>query len=462
VGSGREVTGRRADDTTVPLSLGVSAFELFGEQQYAIFLQDISERKRYERVLQDAKEKAEEVARLKSTFLANMSHEIRTPLTTVIGYAGVLAEEASDKHREFAQFIRNSGERLMETLNSVLSMAQLEASGVEIQLDVLDVTDEASEIVSLFKPLADEKELMLEFQPPAHAETPLLARLDRGALSSILQNLIGNAIKFTENGSVTVRVTHDADEVHLHVADTGIGIDPDFVPHLFDEFMQESTGVRRSHEGSGLGLAITKRLVDLMNGRVAVESEKGVGTEFIVSFPRAEQPLRDDEQARPDAEPTSPPDQETAGRLLLVEDNPETASLMQELLYERYEVTAVADGEAALRQAQEQSFDMVLLDINLGGDPSGADVLRRLRAQPAYEDIPIAAVTAYALPGDRERFLDMGFDAYLDKPFAPEDLNALMQQMQAVAQSDIRPSRRARPRAMSQPSGDMAAPGDRP
>ena len=463
VGSGREVTGRHADGSDVPMSLGVSAFELFGEQKYALFLQDISERKRYERILQDAKEKAEEVARLKSTFLANMSHEIRTPLTTVIGYAGVLAEEASDKHREFAQFIRNSGERLMETLNSVLSMAQLEASGVEIQLDVLDVTEEAREITSLFKPLADEKALSLRFQAPPDTKAPLVAHLDRGALSSILQNLIGNAIKFTEEGGITVRVSHDADEVHLHVADTGIGIDPDFVPHLFDEFVQESTGVRRSHEGSGLGLAITQRLADLMNGRIAVETTKGEGTEFTVSFPRAEPVPEDEPDAVLDPPAPAPTDgTEPMPRLLLVEDNAETASLMEELLHARYAVTAVSSGEAALREAQEHAFDMVLLDINLGGGPSGADVLRRLRAQPAYADVPIAAVTAYALPGDRDRLLNMGFDAYLDKPFAPEDLAMLMQQLQDGSALRRRDVREARPRPRTHAGSDLAAPSDRP
>ena len=461
VGSGREVTGVRADGALFPLSLAVSAFELFGEQKYAIFLQDISKRKRYERVLQDAKEKAEEVARLKSTFLANMSHEIRTPLTTVIGYAGVLAEEVSDRHREFAQFIRNSGERLMETLNSVLSLAQLEASGVEIQFDVLEIAAEAREIVDLFQPLADEKGLALRFVPPEQGNP--LAHLDRGALSSVMQNLIGNAIKFTEEGSVTVRITLDDQDVHLHVEDTGIGIDADFLPHLFDEFVQESTGMRRSHEGSGLGLAITKRLVDLMNGCIQVESTKGEGTVFTVSFPRSEATHPDDEDASSGGRTaTTRGFRQAPAQLLLAEDNTETAIMMEELLRETCDVTAVSDGDAALRCAQETVYDLVLLDINLGGGPSGADVLRRLRAQPAYENVPIAAVTAYALPGDRERLLKMGFDAYLDKPFAPEDLDALMEQLLEMAQSNTRRPREARPRVRSRTEGNLAAPGDRP
>lgn len=461
-GSGHEITGRRADGSTLPLSLAISAFTLSGEKKYALFLQNISERKRYEKVLQDAKEQAEEVARMKSAFLANMSHEIRTPLTTVTGYAGVLAEEASDEHREFAQFILKSGERLMGTLNAVLSMAQLEASGVEIEPDVLNVLDEAREITSLFKPLADEKGLTLEFQSPMSLEATPVARLDQGAFSSILQNLIGNAIKFTEEGSITVHVTCDADEVHLHVADTGVGIAADFLPHLFDKFVQESAGMGRSHEGSGLGLAISRRLVDLMNGRIAVESEKGRGTEFTVSFPRVEALPSGSEASLPCAEVSSAAsDRSEVSRVLVVEDNVETATLMQELLGARLDLTAVSDGVSALRQTQEHTFDMVLLDINLGGQVSGVDVLRGLRAQPVYKDIPIAAITAYALPGDRESFLEMGFDAYLPKPFAPENLRALIRQLHVTAPGVTRPSRRAQQRRHSQGSDDMATPENR-
>jgi CheY-like chemotaxis protein/two-component sensor histidine kinase len=389
-----------------------------------------------------------------------MSHEIRTPLTTVIGYAGVLAEEATERHQEFAEFIRNSGERLMETLNSVLSLAQLEASGVEIQLNVLSVTEEAREIVELFHPLANEKNLDLRFVTPLDDVEEPMAHLDRGALSSVLQNLIGNAIKFTEQGEVTVRIDPDEETVRIHVEDTGIGIDADFLPHLFDEFMQESTGVRRSHEGSGLGLAITKRLVDLMNGDIQVESTKGEGTAFVVSFPRADAEVPREGDAVPQAI-----DMESIGQLrptlLLVEDNPETAKLMQKLLGETCDVTAVSDGTKALRRAQECAYDIVLLDVNLGGGPSGADVLRRLRAQPTYADTPIAAVTAYALPGDRERFLKMGFDAYLNKPFAPEDLNALMDELTEKVHNGRWP-RKARPPARSSTSHNLATPGDQP
>ena len=428
VGSGQDVQGRRSDGSTVPLSLAVSAFAFAGEQKCALFFEDISERKRYEQALQDAKERAEEIARLKSAFLANMSHEIRTPLTTVIGYASVLSREALEKHRRFAKLIKSNGKRLMDTLNSVLLLARLEASGEEMDLDLLNVAEEAEEITTLFQPLAEKKNLTLTFEALSAPEDTH-AFLNRGGFSSILQNLVGNAIKFTEDGTVAVRVGSTAAAVQVHVEDTGIGIGAEFAPQLFDKFVQESTGVSRSHEGTGLGLAITKRLAESMNGAISVKSEKGVGTVFTVSFPRAtvSDKNQDNEIAPAAFNVPSMLNGMPAMRILLVEDNPDTASMVCDLLHETpCMVTHAADADEALCAAQDQTFDLVLLDINLGGGPSGVDVLHQLRGRSAHGATPIAALTAYSLPGDRSQFLEMGFDAYLSKPFAPNDLYQLI------------------------------------
>ncbi|MDX1421313.1 MAG: PAS domain S-box protein, partial [Rubricoccaceae bacterium] len=246
--------------------------------------QDVTERKQFERELIEAREAAVEMARLKSAFLANMSHEIRTPLTGILGYAGLLAEEVEGEQQEFVQFIEKSGRRLLDTLNSVLELARLEANGVEPSLEVLDVVSEAEEAVRLLTPLAEAKGLALTLDPaPARAAT---ASLDRVCLGRILSNLIGNAVKFTEEGGVHVRVEVDEADVLVHVRDTGRGIAAGFLPHLFDEFKQESEGHARSHEGAGLGLAITKRLTDLLGGAIAVECPTTGGTVFTVAFPR--------------------------------------------------------------------------------------------------------------------------------------------------------------------------------
>ena len=245
---------------------------------------DITDRKEYEHNLIVAKEEAEELNRLKSAFLANMSHEIRTPLTSIIGFAEVLSEEAAENEREFAGLIRNSGRRLMETLNSVLDLAQLENDALKLDPIQIDVMDPIRDTLDLFRAQAEERGLYLEAE--ADHPGPVLARLDRVGLSRILINLVSNAIKFTHQGGVRVYVRTEESHIHISVKDTGVGISREFLPHLFDEFKQESSGLSRTYEGSGLGLTITKRLVELMDGAIDVESEKGRGTVFVVTFPR--------------------------------------------------------------------------------------------------------------------------------------------------------------------------------
>ncbi len=382
---------------------------------------DVTEQKRVEAELVQARDRAEEMARLKSSFLANMSHEIRTPLTGIIGFAAVLAKELPEEQQEFAELIESSGRRLLDMLNSVLDLAKLEANQVELHLARLDVHDETSHIVRLLQPMAHERGLELRFEVGAGAEHAA-AHLDRPALSRILHNLVGNALKFTDRGGVTVGVEADAEHVYLRVADTGIGIDPSFLPHLFDEFRQESTGVDRTHVGSGLGLAITRRLVELLRGEITVQSEKGQGSVFTVAFNRAP-----DEAGVQEAEAEPPFEQELNGkhsriRLLLVEDQLDAQFLLLELLDELYDVTVASSATEALHLARRTPFDLILLDIQLGEGPDGTDVLRTLRTLPAYRTTPIVALTAYALPGDRERFLEMGFTDYLSKPFDIDEL----------------------------------------
>jgi len=332
---------------------------------------DVTERKRAEAVLVRAKEQAEEVARLKSAFLANMSHEIRTPLTGILGFAGILAEEVRDpQQQEFVGLIEKSGHRLMETLNSVLDLARIEAGRMELTLEPRSLAAAAEECVRLMQPLAQDRGLTLE----VHVRDPNAdAHVDASALHRVLTNLVGNAIKFTERGRVTIEVGADGAEAVLRVRDTGVGISGEFLSRLFNEFEQESTGIGRSHEGSGLGLTITRELVERMGGTIAVESVKGEGSVFTVTFPRA--------------------------------------------------------SAAAAAPAADTRYDAVLLDINLGAGVSGEDVMGRIRTLPGYAGVPLVAFTAYALPGDRERFLNAGFSGYLPKPFTKAQLLELLSEV---------------------------------
>jgi signal transduction histidine kinase len=265
-------------------------------RELVITTRDISERKARERDLvqardtaeaarqeaERARKEAEQANRLKSTFLANMSHEIRTPLTSVIGFSEVLEEEVEEEYARFARLIRESSTRLKDVLNSVLRLSKLEVGAVEFEPEELDLAAEVERTVKVLQPQAEDKDLTLRMNTPEAVP----AQLDPGATGRILDNLVSNAIKYTpDGGEVEVRLQSKEKWAELKVDDTGEGIEKDFLPNLFEPFVQ-APGEGGRDEGSGLGLAITKRLVEGMDGEIEVDTEPGVGTCFTVRFLR--------------------------------------------------------------------------------------------------------------------------------------------------------------------------------
>jgi PAS domain S-box-containing protein len=242
---------------------------------------------------EEARADAEEAAQAQSHFLASMSHEIRTPLTGIIGFADLLAEIADEESREYAQLIQRSGHRLLDTLNSVLNLARLEAEQVRPSFRMADVSAEVGDAARLLKPLAEARSLRMEILgDPVHCLT------DPHLLHRIVTNLVGNAIKFTDEGSVRVTVAREGEGALIQVADTGRGMDPEFLPHLFQPFRREDDD-HEQPSGTGLGLAITKRLIDLIGAGVTVETEPGEGSVFSLRIPGA--PAGNDAPAAPPA-----------------------------------------------------------------------------------------------------------------------------------------------------------------
>ena len=368
--------------------------------------------------LATAKEEAEAASRAKSVFLANMSHEIRTPLTAILGLADVIrAKSDGGQFDEHIRRIKGAGSRLMDTLSSLLTLAKLEAGNLEMDLARVSIADEVLEVVELFRERAEDQGLDLDFEV-TDAARDAVVKLDPGALNSALQNLISNAIKFTNEGRVDVRVCCPSDGMlAVQVHDTGIGISDEFRPYLFDDFRQESDGLTREHEGSGLGLSISKQLVEAMGGAIKVESEPGEGSVFTVTFP-----LDDAYATNGAAGDGSVATPRGDAEVLLVEDNENTIFLIEDLLEDTASLTAVRSADAAMDATADRKFDLVLIDINLGAGGSGIDLLHALRERAVYRDTPIAAVTAIAMPGDREALLGEGFDDYLAKPFSADDL----------------------------------------
>jgi signal transduction histidine kinase len=237
--------------------------------------------------LQEANRRLKQANELKDNFLANTSHELRTPLTTILGFADVLKEEAPEQHKEFVDIIEKSGHRLLRTLNAMLDLAKLRSGVAEVDLSPLDVVSKSKEMMELFAHQARQKGIDFDLDAP---DKPVYLALDDRYFEQILDNLISNAIKFTDEGRVWVEIEPSEDQVAIRVCDTGAGIDPAFMPHIFEDFKQESSGLNRDHEGNGLGLAITKRLVHLMGGTIDAKSTKGAGSTFTVAFTRTTEP----------------------------------------------------------------------------------------------------------------------------------------------------------------------------
>ncbi len=254
---------------------------------FVMVIQDLAVHRQREAIYYDVLQRTQLALQQKNAFLASMSHEIRTPLTSTLGFIQVLKGKLHDETLELLSLAEQSGDRLLHILNSVLALAQLNANAVRLHLATVDVIAEVRQTVALLQPLADRKGLALEVLSPVYTY-PM--RTDAHLLQRIVNNLVGNAIKFTQDGGVSVSLTPSETALVIEVRDTGIGIAPEFLPHIFDEFKHATTGVATQTASSGLGLAITRQLIELMGGTIEVASTPGLGSRFTVRLPRLDEP----------------------------------------------------------------------------------------------------------------------------------------------------------------------------
>jgi PAS domain S-box-containing protein len=282
----------------VPVEISATTIELWGDRLILGIFRDVTEQRRREEALREAKEEAQQASQMKSSLLANMSHEIRTPLTSVIGFSEAIGGELeamgdcpddADLSRlaRFSEMIEEGGTRLLETLDSVLNLSKLEAGQMELTEEAVDLSEEAEALTEELLPQAEESGVDYEVETNG---TPVRARADQGGVQIALRNLVSNAIKYTgEGGTVRVRAYQEDGWAALEVEDTGIGMDPKKVEDLFEPFRQASEGWGREYEGTGVGLAVTKKATEQMGGNLEVETEKGEGTCFTVRLPRNEE-----------------------------------------------------------------------------------------------------------------------------------------------------------------------------
>lgn len=390
-----------------------------------IIIRNLTEQKKYEKELIIAKEKAEEINRLKNIFFTNMSHELRTPLSGILGFSELLLEEIeNNEHKNMINAISLNGHRLLETLNKILHISKLESEKLNVKLDELNVVEFINKLIPRFEKNLMAKNLFLKFTPKDYN---LFVNADTEFLTTILENLISNAIKFTNNGGVLVNcsseIKNEQEFVVIEVSDTGIGISPNNIKMIFEEFRQASEGLSRNYEGTGLGLTIAKRYTELLGGKISVESTPGAGSTFRMEFPRSVAfNLKADEKLNETDLEFDNTVSEEKPLVLLVEDDVMNTDMIKKFLSEMCVMHMAVNGEDALDLVKLNKYDAILMDIGLGKGLNGVDTTKIIRTIPEYKDVPIIAVTAYAMNGDKEKFLSSGMTGYISKPFKMNDL----------------------------------------
>jgi signal transduction histidine kinase/CheY-like chemotaxis protein len=409
------------------------------EAAYRELQNEMAERRRVETEAQEARKAAEDANRAKSEFLATMSHEIRTPMNSIVGFTDLLLESRlADEQREWVAIIRESGRSLLAIINNILDLSKIEAGKVELERIVFSPGRSAREICELLHAGARKKGLRLEHEIPPAVPRQVIG--DPARFRQVLLNLVSNSLKFTAEGGVRVVYSweppddgHPRGVLQVEVVDTGIGIAQDKVERLFQRFAQAEGSTTRRFGGSGLGLSIAKRLVELMDGEIGVKSEPGHGSTFWFRIP-----FEPAEEAEVVVAPASPEPVPAATvqrpiRVLVADDvefNQRLATLMLRKL--GCTVDCAGDGRRAVSQTAAQHYDVVFMDCQMP-ELDGFEATReiRQREQAAGSDggrVPIVAMTANAVVGDRELCLSAGMDDYVTKPLNVDELRRVIQQ----------------------------------
>jgi len=390
---------------------------------------DISAQKEAEKQLSLAKEAAEEATRAKSRFLANMSHEIRTPLNAVLGYTQLLMrdEKITGNQRERLQLILVASQRLLGLINDVLDLSKIESGVLNLRKEYFDLHQEVADIQTIMAERAQNKGLNLITQ--VDMPDPYIVKGDRQKIGQILLNLLGNAIKFTPEGSVSLYVAYLAGEVEFVIGDTGPGISEQELAELFAAFKQGQAG--EDAGGTGLGLTLSRHLAEGMGGSLQLSSILGQGTLAHLRLPLVSENIVLD--ARDTQQNTQRLELGTQCKVLVVEDDQASCEILVDLLQQiGCETYAAHDGREGLAMCQAQQFDIIFTDIRMP-HLNGLEMLRRLRVLPAYSNTPMVAVSASSLEHERTYYLAQGFQEFIGKPYAFDDVFKALQHYAEVS-----------------------------
>ncbi len=421
-----DVTGKKH---VISTKKSLFILEKTGAKYLVGVIRDITEQKQAEEALRDALNQAQSATTAKSQFLANMSHEIRTPMNGILGIATLLAStQLNDEQKQFVDMLQQSGKRMMTIINDILDISKIEAGKIQIVNEPLNIRTLLRSVLTPIVKQAQSKDLQIDLK--ITDDVPAMMLGDAARIDQVLTNLVGNAVKFTETGTIKVACSvaetyHQQIMIRFSVTDTGIGIDKEALSHIFDPFYQVDSSITRQHGGAGLGLCISKQLVEMMGGKLSIKSVLKEGTTFIVDIPLA----RTDASIKQKPVSTEHTFNPKEKRILIVEDDDVCAILTKVFMNKLgLESDTAVNGHEAIQKLKTERYDLVLMDCQMPV-MDGYEATRAIREGAAGENntsIPIIAQTAYAMKDDEIKCLEYGMNGYISKPLDYQDLIFLL------------------------------------